>query len=282
VIKSRVAAFLREELRLELSQPKTLITHATSQAARFLGYQVRAQHADTKITRNRRAVNGAIGLFVPKDVIRQRCARYMSKGKPAQRGPVLHDDDFTIVAKYQAEYAGLAQYYLLAQDVSRLGRLRRVMETSMLKTLAGKHKSTVTKMAAKHKTVIETPDGPRRCFQVTVQRDRGRKPLVARFGGIALKRQRTAVLTDLSPTMASTKRNELIHRLIAECCEICASRRDIEVHHVRKLADLNRPGRPDRPTWVHLMAMRRRKTLVVCRTCHENIHAGRSSTSTRN
>ena len=50
-IKSRIAAFLREELKLELSQSKTLITHATSQAARFLGYEIRAQHADTKITR---------------------------------------------------------------------------------------------------------------------------------------------------------------------------------------------------------------------------------------
>ena len=65
-IKSRIAAFLRDELKLELSQSKTLITHATSQAARFLGYEIRAQHADTKITRGRRAVNGAIGLFVPR------------------------------------------------------------------------------------------------------------------------------------------------------------------------------------------------------------------------
>src|SRR5229473_4517729 len=62
-IKSKIAAFLREELKLELSQSKTLITHATSQAARFLGYEIRAQHSDTKITRRRRAVNGAIGLF---------------------------------------------------------------------------------------------------------------------------------------------------------------------------------------------------------------------------
>jgi hypothetical protein len=54
----------------------------------------------------------------------------------------------------------------------RLDRLRWVTETSMLKTLAGKHKSTVTKMARKYKTVIDTPDGPRTCFQVTVQRDR--------------------------------------------------------------------------------------------------------------
>ena len=51
----------------------------------------------------------------------------------------------------------------------------------------------------------------------------GRKPLVARFGGIPLKRQRTAVLTDQRPVLASTERNELIHRLLAEHCEICAT-----------------------------------------------------------
>jgi group II intron reverse transcriptase/maturase len=136
-IKSKIAAFLHDELKLELSPSKTLITHATSQAARFLGYEIRAQHSDTKITRRRRAVNGAIGLFVPKTVIRQRCALYLNNGKPAQRGALLHDDDFTIVAKYGSEYRGLVQYYLLAQDVFRLGRLRWTMETSMLKTLAG-------------------------------------------------------------------------------------------------------------------------------------------------
>ncbi|MFE0061731.1 hypothetical protein [Streptomyces sp. NPDC059003] len=49
----------------------------------------------------------------------------------------------------------------------------------------------------------------------------------------------------------------------------------MEVHHIRKLADLKQPDRPERPVWVKLMAMRRRKTLVVCRRCHEAIHAGR-------
>ncbi|MFC4650934.1 hypothetical protein ACFPEU_54455 [Streptomyces mangrovi] len=78
--------------------------------------------------------------------------------------------------------------------------------------------------------------------------------------------------------MASMKRNELIHRLLAECCE---TRTNLEVHHVRKLADLNRPGRRERPGWVHLMAMRRRKTLVLCRRCHEDIHAGRPTAAPR-
>ena len=192
-IKSRIAVFLRDELKLELSPSKTLITHAASQAARFLGYEIKAQHADTKIARGRRSVNGVIGLFVPKPVIRQKCALYTSKGRPAARGGLIRDQDFTIVAKYQAEYAGLVQYYLLAQDVFRLGRLHWVMETSLLKTLAAKHRSTVTKMARRYKATIETPAGPRTCLQVSVERDRGRRPLVARFGGLPLRRQRTAV-----------------------------------------------------------------------------------------
>ena len=277
-IREKIAAFLRDELRLELSPSKTLITHAASQAARFLGYEIKAQHSDTKITRNRRAVNGAIGLFVPRDRIRQWCALYMDKGKPAQRGALLHDDDFTIIAKYQSEYAGRVQYYLLAQDVFRLGRLHWVMETSLLKTLAGKHRSTVQKMAGKYKTVIGTPAGPRKVLQVVIERDRGRKPLVARFGGIPLRRVRTADLTDQRPVMASAKRNELIHRLLAGRCELCEGTAGLEVHHVRKLADLNKPGRRAKPPWMKLMAKRRRKTLVICRRCHEDIHAGRATT----
>jgi len=165
--------------------------------------------------------------------------------------------------------------------VFHLDQLHWVMETSMLKTLAAKHNSTVAKMAAKHRTVIDTPSGKRTCFQVTVPRTNGRKPLVARFGGIPLQRRRNAVLIDRAPNLASTKRNELIHRLLADRCEICNSRQDIEVHHIGKLADLNRHDRPTRPAWVHLMAKRRRKTLVICRQCHQDIHAGRINAPTR-
>ncbi|MEV0442140.1 reverse transcriptase domain-containing protein [Streptomyces spectabilis] len=281
-IKAQIRAFLHDELRLELSEHKTLITHATSQAARFLGYKVKAQRCDTKLTGPRRSASGIIGLFVPREVIRQRSAAYMSGGKPDQRGVLLHDSDFSIVATYQAEYRGLAQYYLLAQDVWRLNRLRWVMETSMLKTLAAKHKSTVSKMARKYKATIDSPDGPRKCFEVIVERSGEKAPLVARFGGIPLKRKRTAELADVMPwTPNQLSSNELVKRLLADTCEICDSTKDVEVHHIRKLADLNRTDRPDRPTWVRIMAMRRRKTLVVCRDCHVAIHAGRATFSYR-
>jgi hypothetical protein len=93
-----------------------------------------------------------------------------------------------------------------------------------------------------------------------------RKPLVARFGGIPLVRQKKAVLTDHQPVPV-TRRKELITRLRAGKCELCEQRAPVEVHQVAKLADLHKPGRPQ-PAWAALMTRMRRKTLVVCARCH--------------
>ena len=66
-IKARLAAFLRETLGLELNQAKTLITHARTQRARFLGYDITVWHCNTRITSGRRAANGKIALKVPPE-----------------------------------------------------------------------------------------------------------------------------------------------------------------------------------------------------------------------
>ncbi|MGB6162340.1 MAG: hypothetical protein WBF75_07170 [Pseudonocardiaceae bacterium] len=126
-------------------------------------------------------------------------------------------------------------------------------------------------MAARFKTTIQTPVGPRTCFQASVERN-GRNPLVARFGGIPLRRKKNAVLTDRYPLPAIVRRKELITRLLAGECEMCGQTGTVDVHHVRRLAELDRPGR-SQPVWAQLMAKRRRKTLVVCSPCHDTIHA---------
>jgi hypothetical protein len=197
-IKVRLATFLRDDLALTLSPEKTLITHARTQTAAFLGHQITVQHNDCKVTRGYRRANGTVGLRVPKTVIQASCAPYLQRGQPTHRPELANHDDHTIVGIYGSRYRGLVQYYLLAGDVFRLNRLEWVMKTSMLKTLAAKHRSTVTKMADKYKTTIATPNGPRRCFEARIERA-DRKPLVARFGGIPLRRQRRTVLTDRNP-----------------------------------------------------------------------------------
>jgi hypothetical protein len=272
-IKARLARFLHEDLKLELSQDKTLITHARTSAARFLGYEITVQHAEHKLVRGRRSVNGVIALRVPMSVVKAKCAPYLKLGEPEHRPERMHLDDHEIVSIYGAEYRGIIQYYLLAGDVWRLNRLHWVMLTSMLKTLAAKHRSTVTAMARTYRTTVVTPYGRRRCFQVSVQRT-GRKPLVAQFGGIPLRRQKKAILIDRLAIPGATRRKgrELISRVRAGRCELCEQKAEMHVHHVRALADLTQPGRPQ-PAWAQLMAKRRRKTLVVCRPCHDIIHA---------
>src|SRR5579859_5986424 len=63
-IKRRLTQFLQDELKLELNQTKTLITHARTQRARFLGYEITTQHTDRFLTNGRRSANGIIGLKV--------------------------------------------------------------------------------------------------------------------------------------------------------------------------------------------------------------------------
>ena len=187
---------------------------------------------------------------------------------------LLHDADYTIVERYQAEFRGVVQYYLLAQNVFRFGKLQWVMEWSLTHTLAAKHKTTCRKVFRSYKSIVQTEHGPRKCLKVVKEQGEGKRPLVAWFGGIPLKRTRQAVLVDRQPQRYRFNRNELVKRLQANECEMCGSTEDVQVHHIRALRDLNVKGQREKPKWVQLMAARKRKTLVVCRTCHLNAHDG--------
>jgi hypothetical protein len=270
-IKAELTRFLRETLRLELNQDKTLVPHARSQPARFLGYHIIVQHCDTRITYGRRSANGRIALRVPPDVIKAKTAPYRRQGKPWHRPGLQNLDDYDIVRIYGAEYRGITGYYLLAQDAWRLGTLCWYAQTSMLKTLAAKHKSSVAKMAARYKAKVITGHGPRTCFEAGRHRE-GRADLVARFGGIPLRQDRRAVIRDPAPARIGHPRKELIHRLLKRACELCDHGTTVAVHQVAALSQLGRPG-PGQPAWAILMARMRRKTLIVCADCHAWIHA---------
>jgi hypothetical protein len=257
---------MREELRLDLSQEKTLITHARTRAARFLGYEIITQTG----AGGRRTAEGRTRLRVPLQMIKTSGAAYLRGGKPAAQRALQNLHDHDIVAVFGAHYRGIVNYYLLAADVHRLDRLQWVMQTSMLKTLAGKHKSSVAKMAARFKAKIETPHGTRTCFEAVRHRGNN-KPQVARFGGIPLTRRRTVILHDRVPARNPLSRKEIITRLQRGLCELCGLRGEVHVHHVAKLAELAPPGL-HQPEWARLMATRRRKTLVVCPPCHDVVH----------
>jgi group II intron reverse transcriptase/maturase len=283
-IKQQLGDFLREQLKLELSQTKTLITHARSEAARFLGYEVTVIQADAKQsprvtegTRTKiRSVNGGIGLRVPRDVLEEKCNRYKKNGKVVHRMERVNDSDFTIIATYQLEFRGIANYYRLAYNMHILKKLRWVMEQSLTKTLARKFKMSVSKIYDKYGVELEV-DGKRyKGLQTVIPRE-GKEPLVATWGGIPLMWDIGANLEDHPPHVWGG-RTELEKRLLAQVCELCGTTwqtDQIEVHHIRALKDLNRYTGHEKPEWVKRMAARHRKTLILCRTCHQDITYGR-------
>jgi hypothetical protein len=173
---------------------------------------------------------------------------------------------------YQLEYRGLANYYQLAFNMRTLSKVKYVMQSSLLKTLAAKHKSTVNAIANKYKGEIMVDDKNYAVLQV-VQPRPDKKPLKATWGGIPLSWDRRATIED-QPSKWYTPYSELEQRLLADHCEWCGSQ-DIEGHHVRAMSDLHEyPGR-EKPPWVKRMIALKRKVMFLCRTCHMDVQFGR-------
>lgn len=282
-IKRELGEFLKT-LKLNLSEEKTLVTHAKTGRARFLGYEIRTTHCNTKITTRpgqagtpirKRAANGVIELRVPHDVVRKWIRKDQKNGKPVHRMGYTHLTNFEIVTQYGAELRGLANYYALATNVARqIYKVKYSLRTSMLKTLAHKNKTSVTKIARKYKVQENGIIG----FQVTVPRQ-DKLPLVAKFGLHPIKRQKNVrFINDHKPKtyQVTTRRTQLEQRLLAQKCELCGSSNQLEVHHIRALKDIKHQyrGKKDPPNWVRLMISRQRKQLVVCFSCHKEIHTG--------
>jgi len=281
-IKQRLATFLHKELGLHLSEEKTLVTHARDGAARFLGYDITTLHCDTKQCRTkagykRRSINGRIGLRVPEAILTEKCNRYKKGNKATHRAELLNESDYTIIATYQLEFRGIANYYQYAYNMGSLQSLKWVMEQSLTKTLAHKHKTSVASIYKRYKTQMNVDGKPYKVLQTTVDREE-KKPLVATWGAIPLKWNVKAPVKDQPHQQPWNDRSELERRLLAQICEHCGATRlteTIQVHHIRALKDLNRYEGREKPSWVKIMAARHRKTLVLCRTCHQELHAGR-------
>ena len=195
-IKEEVATFLQTELQLTLSAEKTLVTHATTERARFLGYEIGIMQSQTKLDdQQRRVINGTIGLYIPDRVIKQKQQAYLRNGKVIHRAELLHYSEYDIICRYQWEYRGLVEYYAMAQNYGRLSGVGWTMEKSLLKTLAHKNRTTMWKTWKRLRAKTDTPQGPRACLKLIIPR-MDKKPLVAIFGGLPLKRRPNARIKD--------------------------------------------------------------------------------------
>ncbi len=280
-IKEKIKAFLKT-IKLDLSEEKTLISHATTGKARFLGYDIHIaidNHQMTvqdreKTTYHRRALNMTPILTVPQDVARYWRMKYTKQGKPTNRPELLQSSDMEIVTTYGQEFQGVVNYYSLAHNVSwSFYPVKHIFMESAVRTLANKHKTSRGKIYAKYKRRSE--HGVKALIVEKPNPNNPDKPYRAKFGDKPIRVTFDTIIKDNKEGFY-VGHNELVKRLLAGSCELCGSTDRIQVHHIRKLADVRKQYRnkPSAPAWTKLMMARHRKTVVVCHQCHRHIHNG--------
>ncbi len=272
-IKSKLAEFIGDTLKMELSEDKTLITHS-SKCARFLGYDVRVRRSG-KIKRGgpghvkMRTLNGGVELLVPlNDKIRQfvftkGVAIQKEDGSmfPVHRKYLVGLTDLEIVSVYNAELRGICNYYGMASNFCKLHYFAYLMEYSCLKTLASKHKTSLSKIIDKFNdgtgkwgVPYETKLGSKRRYFANYADCKGKGSAMDYISNAAV--------------VYGYAVNTLENRLKAKVCELCGTTESdhYEVHHINKLKNLKGKER-----WEIAMIAKHRKTLVVCRDCHRSI-----------
>ncbi len=281
-LKTWLEDYLREELHLELSAEKTLITHA-SQRVRFLGYDI-TRWKRARIVRihtkqgpiTRRTGGYQLRLLMPQDKIAGFAKKYgdISNWHGKHRNDLLNLSEVEILLIYNAEVRGFLGYYALADNLTKEAhRILWLTTGSFFRTIAAKRQSTVKQVTRNLKR------GPRR-YGVTIKPE-GKPEKMYELLASTRQLKKGAITyqhLDLLPaTMKYKSRTELGKRLCANQCEWCGTREGMmEVHHVRKLGNLT-----GKAPWERQMMQRRRKTMVLCVQCHDELHAGRLLASKR-
>lgn len=279
-VKADVGQFIRQQLHLELSQEKTLITHG-SDFAQFLSFQITTSTEQnstrTKAGYIKRSYTGRIKLYVPKEKWLKRLLSYgalkiqydKNNGnkeiwEPICRSGLRNLDDLEILNQYNAEIRGLYNYYRIAHNATVLNNFLYVMKYSMYKTFAGKYRTSMRKIIQKYTK--------NRDFVITYQGKSGEKSVV--FYNQGMRRDTHVSATDpdiIGRARENRNYTSLVQRLRGCQCEWCgATDVEIEIHHVKKLKDLS--GKAE---WERHMIARRRKTMALCHNCHVKLHAGK-------
>lgn len=275
-----VTDFVETELKLEVSKEKSSVIDP-KQGFVFLGYEIKCRREDKRVKcvvghnsdgskthAVKRTVTEHIHLGVPRSKVVKFCSlrgygNYDAhKDKSRSKTVMTYMSDYEIISQYNAEMRGFANYYNLS-PVLYMNKLHWIWMNSLFKTLAHKHQTSRTKIAKR----LRQPDG-----RYVHREIRNNNLYELELFQLKNRSVSTAEFVDLYPNIYKySSRTELLDRLSARKCEYCGTKSGyLEVHHVRKLKDIA----DGTATWKKFMIARRRKTLILCKDCHVDLHRG--------
>ena len=276
-IKQEISAYIASQLKLELSDEKTLVTKATDRA-KFLGFEIRVtpQSNLTKKTKSgtkARNFSGHVMLEVPTSVIQKKLLELgamkievhnrTESWTPIHRGNLVGRTDLSILDQYNGEVRGFCNYYSIANNRSKLHKFRYIMEYSFYKTLACKYRTSKRKIIAKYRIGKD--------IGVKYQDNQGKEKVRLFWRGtLARNPYPMGSETDvIHKPKGILKKPSLGMRLKANRCEWCGEETSaLVVHQVKTLKELD-----ENKPWAVFMKKINRKTMVVCESCHLMIHS---------
>ena len=275
-IKGNISKFLLEELKLSLSDEKTLITHSAKRA-KFLNFDITVARNNNPRRNSKgtltRSNNYNVKLLIPKErwikklhayeviKIRPKTVNEPEKWYPISRGKIANKTDYEIIRQYNQEVRGFYNYYRIANNATVLHKFNNFMYYSLIRTLARKYKKSVKKIRNKYD--INGKLGVR-------YKEKGAERFVLYYHN-GFQRDKSSNLQYGDDIKIEYKypfsRYSPAYKIKQGFCELCkATNVRILIHHVRKLSSL----REDTPWNIRMIEMGR-KMLPVCEHCFGHI-----------
>jgi len=239
-----------------------------SERAEFLGYEIQTAQARYRrrnmrvkgsphnVNQTVRTTSGNIVLLMPLAKIHKKLRKYQAKGQPTSMAGFVNQPIEHIIEHFNGVLRGWYNYYQLAENVSQLNYARYVLRYSLAKTIAHKKRSTLYQVFRQYgKSLTYTkPNGQDISFY---DQPLKRKPHA----------RQTPANIDVKPSWYPRKTRT---RLLDHCA-ICGQTECIEMHHVRHI---RKRGESVKGFKLYLVAINR-KQILVCKSCHQDIHRGK-------
>ena len=267
-IKQNISTFLKQELKMDLSESKTTITEVAVKAARFLGTEIEVRRPKQKpilLAKSGRKtrVSPRISFHAPlKDIFEKLKARGFIKwardGKtamPTAVKRVQNMDHADILGYYNMVISGTLNYYSFVDNHKSLGSVVRSLQMSCARTLALKYKLRfAAKSFKKFGKALKDPNSEKK-LQIPSTYARTR----------LFRIKQPLALSFIERSWA----NKLTRSNLNKTCTICGST-PVEMHHVRKIQELKTRKHLD---WFTMqMAAINRKQVPLCWEHHKKLH----------
>lgn len=305
-LKEKIASFLWEELKLKLSEEKTLITDLRQEQVKYLGFVLFMHKPRLTLRKNSEILTRmwakqiSTGINLEKHYNTLITTGFATKTtlEPTSKPSITFFNDHEIIEYYNSKLLGIANYFIpVIQYRSQLNRTLYILYYSCIKTLAQKYKTTTKKIFKKYGYT-----------EINTDKQNKTKRIVASYLKITKDDKKiTKYITLLNPRdtlnnskiisknlrnkpqQISNKYNRTIENIwkqykfnwrtrfkLDEFCNICGATGEntiLETHHVKKIGGPTL--RKDIPFITNVMQNLNRKQLIICQECHLNIHLGK-------